>query len=337
MTDPTTEETITLAEERKSRLTELAQRVWTSKKNVRLDNDGDVVYDDEHFDCAVVIWSCRHPHTLDALEATLLVLSGVDEPLSTSQAKDAFGEGFASAQQLAGQVPIAPDWIALEMEKRIAEREARHAHERITELEAKLAMVSQAHERYWRTDGTGIDREVYDAVIAAVVDTPGEEELLRARHDAGLTPTVLAILDEERDAREPSAASLREIPEAGPDAVRFGRGAEGRENARKIGRQLQKAYRDGFERGRAGLSENNILVADTDRIGRIRAQLDQGKCRDSDVRYLLMLVEDLNDRLAKIAAHVNDRELPDDEARLFIAGVLDDRVAEVDEPHTEEM
>jgi hypothetical protein len=46
----------------------------------------------------------------------------------------------------------------------LAERDAR-----IAELEAKLAMAREAHERYWRTDGTGIEREVYDAVIAAVV------------------------------------------------------------------------------------------------------------------------------------------------------------------------
>jgi ribosome-interacting GTPase 1 len=49
------------------------------------------------------------------------------------------------------------------------EQQRRATEARIGELEAKLAMLREAHERYWRTDGTGIEREVYDAVIAAVV------------------------------------------------------------------------------------------------------------------------------------------------------------------------
>ena len=44
--------------------------------------------------------------------------------------------------------------------------------ERIAELEAKLAMVRDAWERYWRTDGTGIDREEYDEIITGIVEVP---------------------------------------------------------------------------------------------------------------------------------------------------------------------
>jgi len=219
-----------------------------------------------------------------------------------------FRAGLEAAFDAVPDPTIPADWVALEMEKRIAEKEVKHAHERIADLEVELLM--QAAEL--------------------------KQLQLRAKSGA-LTPTVLKILDEERDAREPSAASLREIPEASPDALSLGRGATGLDNARKLAEKLQKAYHLGYKKGQAGLSENNILATDADRIGRILNQLERGKCWDSDVRYLLMLVEDLNDRLARIEAHVEDKNLPDDEALLFISGVLDDRFAHIpeDKPNKE--
>ncbi len=159
---PEDEERVVSEDERIARLTELARRVWTQRRNVRVtaSEDAAFVMADVGSQSYPVI-SIPHPRALDALEVALLVLADEVEFRRKMPPREitAFGPTaieYADGGTLHIVADDTPAWVeklAKEWDKTaddlhvMADKDLRHEPEHRARAESYAECAAELHER----------------------------------------------------------------------------------------------------------------------------------------------------------------------------------------------